>query len=253
MSLKSLSNMFTAQRARLLAPGNCTRTIPGRKFGISNGALDDLTEIPGVLIAPEPGGIQLEVVSTDAADGVGGTGIQTLELYYLDSNGVETEEVITMNGLTPVNTTALDIDFVQWIHSAVVGSGGVAAGNISVRNTAGDTTYEYLVAGGNQSLSGRYKVPAGHTGYVTGWQCSGFTQRIDLRLRATVERISRALLPGIFLFQDIIVLKDAASGWRPFFVPLRMPAGTVVKMSGLSAANVDGDGAGSFDITVVPD
>lgn len=355
--------------AKGLIAGQRGITIPGHKAAVSSALLDDLTEIPSTNVAPTPGGIQLEVVSSSTADDAGvyqvetatitgtitsagnititltsaltvgsplavpvavlvddtatimagkirtalnatpavaldytasgtgadviltanveaandatlniasatgtaagltpsatsantvagvanGTGIIEVDIYYLDSNGVEQEERVRMAGQTPVATVATDIDFVQWSHTYRVGTNGVAVGNISIRHTSDTPTYEYIAAGGNQSLSGRYKIPTGYTGYVTGWQCSGFAQKMDIRLRATVERWPRNTISNVFLFQDIAVLLNAASGYRPFGVPLSIPAGTVVKMSAIAAAGVDGDASGSFDVTLIPD
>ena len=243
---------FLFEAARGSIPGIKMFSIPGRKDSLSTSALDDLTQIPGTIVSPEPGGIQLEVVSSSTSDTSAGTGIQTLDLHYLDTSGAEQTELITLDGTTPVNTVATDIDFVQWCHAKTVGTAGVAVGNISILDTTGTTTYEYISAGGNQSLSARYKVPTGKTGYVVGWQASGITKKIDLRLRATVERFDRSLIPGVFLFQDILVLNDTASGYIPFALPLKMPAGAVVKMSAVSAA-AGGDAAGQFDIVLVED
>jgi len=243
---------FLFEVARGNVPGMKMYSIPGRKDALSSAALDDLTQIPGTIVVPEPGGIQLELVSSSASDTSAGTGAQTVDIHYLDTSGIDQQENVIMAGLTPVNTVATDIDFVQWIHVKTVGTGGVAAGNISLRDTAGAVTYEYLSAGGNQSLSAKYKVPTAKTGFVVGWQASGMTKKIDLRLRATVERFDRTLNPGVFLFQDILVLNDTSSGWIPFLAPLKMPAGAVVKLSGISAA-AGGDGAGQFDILLVDD
>ena len=243
---------FLFEVARLSIPGIKMFSIPGRKDAISNTVLDDLTQIPGTEVVPEPGGIQLEIVSDNVNDASGGTGIQAVDIHYLDTNGDEQEETITLDGTTPVDTVAVDIDFVQWIHAKTVGSGGVSAGNISLSDTAGAVVYEYISAGGNQSLSAKYKVPTAKTGYVVGWQASGITRKIDIRLRATVERFDRALIPGVFLFQDIAVLNDTTSGWIPFLVPLMMPAGAIIKLSAVSAA-AGGDAAGQFDIMIVDD
>jgi len=249
-ALSTTSFLFEVARGNI--SGIRMFSIPGRKDGLSSALLDDLTQIPGTIVVPEPGGIQLQVLSSSAADTSAGTGVQTLDIHYLDTNGDEQEETVIMNGVTPVNTVATNIDFVQWIHTKTVGSGGVAAGNVSLEDTGGAVTYEYMAAGGNQSLSAKYKVPNAKTGYVVGWQVSGITKKIDLRLRATVERFDRSLIPGVFLFQDIMVLNDATSGWIPFVVPLKMPAGAVIKLSGISSA-AGGDGAGQFDIMVVDD
>lgn len=243
---------FLFEVARGNVPGIKMYSVPGRKDGLSSAALDDLTQIPGTVVVPEPGGIQLRFTSSSAADSSAGTGIQTADLHYLDTSGNEQEETVIMNGAGGINTVATNIDFVQWIHAKSVGSGGVAAGNISVTDTAGAITYEYLAAGGNQSLSAKYKVPNNKTGYVVGWQSSGITKKIDIRLRATVERFDRTLIPGVFLFQDVVVLNDTTSGWIPFMVPLKMPSGAVIKLSGISSA-AGGDGAGQFDIMIVDD
>ena len=89
-------------------------------------------------------------------------------------------------------------------------------------------------------------------GYVVGWQASGVTKRIDLRLRATVERFDRTLIDGVFLFQDILVLANSTSGYIPFMVPLLMPAGAIVKMSAIGDV-VGGDAGGQFDIVLIDD
>lgn len=242
---------FLFEVARGSIPGKMF-SIPGRKDSLSSTVLDDLTQIPGTTVAPEPGGIQLEIISTSVNDTLGGTGAQTIDIHYLDTNNNEQEETISMNGQTAALTTATDLDFIQWIHTKTVGGNvnGVALGNISLQGVGGGTVYEYLAAGGNQSLSGRFKVPNAKTGYVVGWQGSGITKKIDLRLRATVERFDRSLIPGIFLFQDLLLLNDTSSGWIPFEVPLKMPATAIVKMSAISSA-AGGDGGGQFDILLI--
>jgi hypothetical protein len=233
-----------------------TYTIPGRKASIDNGALDDLRELTGN-VTPRPAGASLELVSADSSDSSAGTGVQTVEVHYLDSLGAEQAITIPMAGLVPVDIDtelgyAADIADVQWIHSKTVGTGGVAAGNITLRTAGGaGTDYELISGGGNQSLSGRYTIPAGHTGYIIGWQVSGFTQRIDFRLRSTVERFTRELIPGVFLFQDVQTVFNVSGPYREFRDPLECPAGSTVKISGVGSAS-GGVAGGAFDITIVP-
>jgi hypothetical protein len=243
---------FLFEVARRNITGMKMFSIPGRKDSISSTVLDDLTEIPGTEVVNYPASVQLEVVSTSGSDDSVGTGIQTLDIHYLDSTGLEQEETIVMDGANPVTTVATDITFIQWIHAKTVGTGGIAAGNISIQGLGGGTVFDYLTAGGNQSLGAKYKIPTGKKGYVVGWQASGITKKIDIRLRATVERFDRELIPGVFLFQDILVLNDTASGYIPFAVPLEMPAGAIVKMSARSSA-AGGDAAGQFDIVLIDD
>ncbi len=226
-------------------------SIPGQSDEISQTALEDITQIPATTILPNPGGIQLELVSSSALDTAAGANVQSVDVHYLDTTGVEQEETISTAGLVPVVTSATDIDIIQWMHTRAIGTPGqVAAGNISLRDVGGGTVYEYIQAGGNQSLTCRYTVPTGKTGFLLGWAASAITKEIDFRLRATVERFDRSLIPDVFLFQDAIVLQDAPSSWRPFRGPNKIPETGVVKASGISTA-AGGNGATSFDILLI--
>lgn len=228
-------------------------TIPGRSDEVSQTALEDITQIPGVTILPRPGGIQLEIISTSANDTAAGSGVQSIDIHYLDPASVEQEETCPTNGLVAQITAKNDFADIQWMHTRTIGTvGGVAAGNISLRGVGGGTIYEYIQAGGNQSLTCRYVVPTAKTGYILGWEASAITKRIDFRLRATVERFDRTLVPDVFLFQDAVVLQDAPSAWRPFKSAHSIPASGVVKVSGISAA-AGGDAGASFDILIIDD
>lgn len=249
----TLDSGLLLEVARGNRPGWKMYSIPGRKDSVSQSVLDDLSEIPATTSVPDPGGIQMEIVSSSANDDDdGGTGTRSIMVVYLDTSGAEQTEIVLTSGTTPVDTVAVDMEKIQWIHTMTVGSGGVSAGNISLRDTSGATTYAYITAGGNQSLIGKYTVPTGKTGYILGWQASSISQKIDIRLRATVMRVDRSLLPGIFLFQDIAILNNAASGWIPFNVPLKCPAGAQIKISGKASA-ANGDAGGQFDILLIDD
>lgn len=222
--------------------------IPGRKDGVSMTSLDDITQIPGTMIIPDPGGIQLEIVSSSALDTAAGIGIQTTEIHYLDTSFVEQTEIVIMNGTTPVNTVATDINRVQWIRADAVGLNTVSVGNISLRDTAGVVTYEYIQAGGNQSLTCRYHVPAKRIALIVYWNCSAITRKVDFRLRATSDRLTGKLVPGVFLFQDAIVLDDAPSPTELLAIKPIPPTATI-KVSALSSG-AGGDAGASFQIIV---
>lgn len=225
--------------------------IFGYKQGISTTVLDDVSQIPATTVIPTPDGIQLRAVSSSANDiAVTGSGIRTLELYFLDTNYNMQSETITMNGLTPVNTVATNIQRVLWIHTYTAGAGGVAAGNISLTNIAGTVTYEYIVAGGNRSLSSHFTVPDGKTGFILGWQSSSVKQDMSIRLRATVHFHNRTLLlPGVFIFHNVMTLKDS-SLYDPMKPPLSFPAHCDIKVSAL-AGTANGDCEAGFSILLV--
>ena len=234
-------------------PGHRLETVNGQhEANVETTAYGDLSLIPSVVVLPNPGGIQLEVVSSDnTQDVVGGTGCKSIEIHYLDTSHDEQVETVILTGTTPVNTVAVDIQTVQYMHTKTVGTGGVALGNISLRNTAGSVTYEYIAAGGNQSLSSRWTVPNGKKAYLLGWHCSGLKKRIDLQLRATCDKYDRSLLAGIFLFQDSESCESSNSG-ELNGRGLRFPAECEIKISCI-ADGAGGEAAGGISLLIVDD
>lgn len=243
------NDRFDVEVAMENIPGQKIFLIPGRKNSISSAVIDDLSQIPSTTVIPDPGGIQLELISDNDEDGGAGsdTGALTVDIQYLDSNGDEQVETVTMNGTTAAITTTEDIDKVQWIHVVTVGANTAAVGNISLQTVGGGTVYEYIEAGGNQSLSGRFTIPNGKTGILLGWHASGITKRIDVKLRANVDRFDRTL-QSAFNFQDNVVLDNATSPWIP--LDQKIPTGATVKISAKSSA-AGGDASGMFKIKII--
>lgn len=235
------------------AKGNVPRhyivCIPGYLAAVGAVALGDLSPVPSVVILPNPGGIQLALKSTSGSDTAAGTGVRTVGIHYLDPDYNEQEEVVIMNGATLVNTVATNINHIQWIHTESVGSGGIAAGNISVVNLAETITYEYITAGGNQSLSSRYTIPLGKTGFLLNWHVSGLKKRMNFFLRATCDRTHRNFLEGVFLFQDTEVCENSNSGLLSG-KGLSFPEKTTIKISA-QAEVTGGQASGSFSLLIV--
>ncbi len=235
-----------------VARGNVTGmkgySIPGRKDGVGITVLEDITET-GNTVMPRPAGTSLEVASAHASDDISGVGVQEVSIHYLDANGYEQDVAAKTNG-SGVTAVGTDMHDIQWIHSSDVGATGVAVGDITLQSVGGGTVYEQISAGGNQSLTSRFKVPNGKIGYILGWQASAVGRKIDFRLRADVHRADRELLNLVFNFQDTTVLDQVASGWIPFRIPLKCPELSTIKISGLSFTGT-GDGGVSFDILLI--
>jgi len=104
--------------------------------------------------------MKLELVSTSTSDAAAGTGIRTVEIIYLDGNFVEKREVITMNGTTVVETVAGDIFRVNAFRAVTAGSGGIAAGTISLRHLSDTPVYAIIALGERQAKQFIYTVPA---------------------------------------------------------------------------------------------
>jgi hypothetical protein len=181
---------------------------------------------------------QYFIVSTSAQDAVGGTGMRAIRITYLDGSGNTQTVTPTLTGTTKVNL-GTGFSAIQWMEAATLGSATSAAcvGNVAIFSGAGAaaaeaTTIEQILAGGNRSLSGRFKVPTGYSAFLTGWTANApGNQSMDCRLRADCFSDDRTLSAGIFHFQDTAFM---AAGSAPHDSPLpylKCPAGTQIKLS----------------------
>lgn len=243
---------FGLEVARGNVPGMKMFSIPGRRDAVGTTDLEDLTQT-GNTVMPRPAGATIDLVSANGNDTVAGSGIQVIHVEYLDINGDEQTQSVNTNGGTVADIGSGAIYDIQWVHAVQVGSNTVAEGNITIVDQAtGLIVYEQISAGGNQSLSGRYKIPNSKTGFIIGWQASAITRKIDFRLRADVDRQDRSLHALVFNFQDAVVLEQTASGWIPFWAPLKCPALSTIKISAVSFTGA-GDAGGQFDILLIND
>lgn len=126
----------------------------------------------GVFQTPTSGQ-SLEVVSSDANDTAAGTGARTVTVYGLDSNWLDTEETVSLNGTTAV---ALTTSFTRVFGMYVITSGTYGtqtapshAGTITVQGAGAGATWLQIYAGTfprGQCQCGVYTVPAGKTAVV---------------------------------------------------------------------------------------
>lgn len=193
--------------------------VPGAQlfgaFGelVTAGAITDWMVWPGPTTRQpySSTGVAISVVSTSADDTSGGTGIQQVEIHYIDVNGDEQEVYATMNGITPV-VVGVTAKFIQCVHANAIGSGGVAAGDISV--TSGGVVYSYLPAGKVRCSSASRYVPNGKTLYITdmaGGSSSG-TAAADCRIYIAKTEIADHdyTTAGIYLPYNQVALQDNA-------------------------------------------
>lgn len=131
---------------------------------------------------------QLQVTSSSASDGVGGTGILTLTIEGLDANYALQSETITMNGITQVTTSKSYIRIFR-AYGSTCGTAYTNVGNINITNNAGTIQLLYIPAGDGQTLMTIWTVPAGHALFITtgtfstdsnkGARVSLFTRQLD--------------------------------------------------------------------------
>ncbi len=116
-------------------------------------------------IVPSTANETWEIVSTDAADTLAGTGAQKVLVEYLDENYVQQSKVADMNG---VGAVTLNADMFRPQNAIVIlsGAGKTNAGDITIRVSSGGTTKRTIMAGFSLSQDVQRTVPAGKTGFL---------------------------------------------------------------------------------------
>lgn len=175
----------------------------------------------------------LQIVSTSAQDTDNtGTGTWKVLITYLNNLGAISTHIANMNGTTPVSLS-IQATAILWIEAVGGGSAETSQGTIVVRKASPLTIYEQITAGGNKSLSGRFKVPAGYTAYMCGWDVFGLSQNMDVKIRATVNTKDRTI-SNRYLFQDNmwVASNQNANEDLPF---LKFPENCKIKLSAITA------------------
>lgn len=121
---------------------------------------------------------KVEVLSSDAADTSTGLGVRSVEIHGLSATGEDQDEIIVMNGVTPVESSLTYIR-VNKMHSETCGTyGGSHQGDITCRVTGGGAMLSKMtgeegavdtavVYGSGEAGNGYYSVPLGKVLYVT--------------------------------------------------------------------------------------
>ena len=120
----------------------------------------------------------LAVSSASAADTAAGTGARTVLVSGLNSSYNTITETVTLNGTTPVNTVNQFLR-VNLFTTVTSGSGGVNAGDLTLRVTGGGTIQSIARAGYGFGRSAIYTVPAGFTFFMTSAVFSILQSGID--------------------------------------------------------------------------
>ena len=159
----------------------------------------------------------VEVFSDNAADAAAGTGARTVGIYGLDVNFDPQEEVVSTNGLTPVDTVGLYIRAPR-LKVLTAGAGKENAGTIVARQkTTPLNIFAAIPPGYNQTMIAAYTIPNGMTGYMFDWS-SGLSGKVNANCNA---RISARPLGEVFQVKEEIAIMGAGTSYnrRVFFAP----------------------------------
>lgn len=168
---------------------------------------------------------QRSVVSSSANDSSAGTGIRAVKLIYYTVTGTGPfEETVTLNGTTAVNTVATNICYIDKILAITVGSGGTAAGNITVRSVAGGggVAIKQVSTGDLQSFDAVHYVAAGQTLYITGLSTghNGTTVGSGARYRIRKQTLNSANQPLIQVSDFVRLYGQSSTNTRIYQSPI---------------------------------
>ena len=210
------------------------------KFGYNNdvGNTKETIWEQGGLYAYPASATVMTVSSSSTDDTAAGTGARTVEIFGLDGDYNEINEVVTLNGQTAVNTTKSYLRINRGIVRSA-GSGGANAGTLYAGTgtvTAGVPANVYLSINGNgdnQTLMALWTVPAGYTAFLTKMALStGTSTNTKALLNASL--VARPY-GEVFQIKERFTLTDATH--EQFYTfPLRFTEKTDLEMRAFSSS-----------------
>lgn len=103
----------------------------------------------------------------DANDDSAGTGARTIQIQYLDANGNEQQDQLTLDGTAVSDATSVTGRRVLRAWVDTVGAyGGNNTGQILIENTTSGEIVAAISAGIGQTQLSMYTIPLGYTGYL---------------------------------------------------------------------------------------
>lgn len=231
------------QQGHSVARGEVPNAYPFASFGIRTASSGETNQViwpgpAGAFSIPPAAGVQMTIQSTSANDTLTGTNVQKVEIHYLDSNLDPQFEQISMNGLTPVNTTATDIRFINCMHVYQVGTTHYADGDITAEYSG--TVYSIVSAMSLRCESSARMVPTGKVCYVEGamgGSSSGTAAASVILTIAASELDADQFIDPLLLFPyGGIGVQDSSATYN-FPTPLKFSAGTVIAMLGSTDKN----------------
>lgn len=240
---------FLAEVAEGSVPGAFARNVQGYRSVLTS-SLEDLSELTPTIIPIPASAIAMEIDSSSVNDAAAGTGAQQVEVHGLDANYVEISELITTNGTTAVATVNSYIR-INNFHVMQVGSGGVAAGDITLQSVGGATIYNKIAAGGNMCLQSHITIPANKTGFIHKIAMGAVTVNTNtsarILLRAKADWHDRSLITP-YNFEKITAFQD---GSLEQFVGHWYPSQCDIKVSGqLTSGAVATIGTCNFNVYI---
>lgn len=170
------------------------------------------------------------VISDSINDVLAGSGIQSVEIHYIDANGDQQAVTRDMDGTNPVLIPTFR--FIQCLHTI---KGQFAAGNISIIGNAGATTYSYIPLGATRCASSFRMIPTGYTAYLVdflGGATSGTAAaKAELEVISTEIDSTPLISEGVYLPHNSTLVQDVSLAFAANTV-MPVSSGQIVGMWG---------------------
>ena len=211
-----------------IARGNVPGSVPFSTFGekVVTGSGTSIvwqTGMPDTLTVPD--NIQLTLVSTSASD------IGNIVIRYLDGDLIDRYETVTLNGTTPVTTSATDIRAINNAYSTF----GPVVGTVTF--TSGGVTYGRMTTGDIQFHTSMIRVPANKRLMLTGLYAGAVSESQGNNASRVIVRLVTSFINGDSFSDEgylhplaAIAISDNSATF-PNFGPFPIPAGQWVGFS----------------------
>lgn len=257
--IRSITQVGTSEPFELqVARGQISGHYGLFKFGNNSSVGDTLETIwaEGGLYSYLTAATVLKVSSASTDDTSAGTGARTVQLYGLDGDYNEINELITLNGQTAVNTTQSFLRINRMVVRSA-GSGGANAGVIYAGTgtvTTGVPANVYAsingVSGSNQSLMALWTVPAGYTAYMLQYDISNGTTSNT----PAVCKLILAVRPygEVFQSKDVKSLTTGMHVEETFALPQKFTEKSDIEVRAISSSvSVPFDISAAFEIIYI--
>lgn len=189
----------------------------------------------------------LKISSDDTDDNSTGTGARTVELFGLDSNYDEIDEIVPLNGQTEVITIKSYLRIYRMIIRSAGSSGGLEgtcyAGTGAVAGGVPAVVLAQASAEHNQTLMALYTVPNNKTGYIIK-KFAGTNKDKQVNIHLMVRPFNEVFQ----VKQHDTIFQDRFS--HRFEIPIEVAQKSDVELRGKVSAS-SAEVSGGFDIILV--
>lgn len=252
---------FELQVARGLIPGvTQVNKFGAAPDGVQTTASDiwgrcDSTPTQQIWLAPTAARVHAIVSSSTSDDGNPvGVGARTIRVYGLKTwDLAETNEDITLDGTTPVNT-ANSYVIIHRMKVLTCGASGPNVGTITATAATDSTITAVILPGDGQTEMAIYGVPSIQSMYLTRWSCaiaksSGAASHATFELR--VNENPNVQTTAFLRKNDLSVQSTGSNNVEKVFLnPVKYAGPCIIKVQGRASAN-DLDAKSGFDGYIV--